>query len=470
MLQKKWSLYILSIPLLTWIVVVFLLDFNGLYGQDAHEYYRYGCAITEWLRTGTPPGDYFWPLMYPLLAGVAGLIVPGSFPMQLISLLAFAGLALYSKKWLELLYGDKTAFQWIYLTVVLLLSPYMLRMSLLSMSDMTAACFTTAAAYHLFQFHKSKHGMALLAGIAFTALAFHSRYGSVILLIPPLLLALNAFLQRPAVIALGGGIMLAVLVSLPHLLLRSDNSLEFLGHSWLQNWSPLNFFRSSFVTIDGAASYPLPNLLYAFSYLFHPVYGMLLLATVPFYRKLDLKDAYIKTTVAAILLYSIFLAGIPFQNKRFLLTGFPFVALLFYPLWNGLISFLSSKNNKKIYLTACTFLQLILFGFSIQAVLKLNRLERNIAAALKELPRQDIYGFELDIALRTYLPDRQWHNLWVKEYDTFEKGSLVIFNEKKLSRQWEGRTPMINWNKLKKQNELRLIASFEQEWKLYEIR
>lgn len=56
--------------LVLFILIHLILDFDGLYGQDSYEYLRYTKALHFYFKTGIPPGDYFWPLFYPIIGSI----------------------------------------------------------------------------------------------------------------------------------------------------------------------------------------------------------------------------------------------------------------------------------------------------------------------------------------------------------------------------------------------------------------
>ena len=56
-LKDKYILYF--VPILILITLRYVLNFDGLYGQDAYEYLRYSKEIHTFLLTGSNPGDYF---------------------------------------------------------------------------------------------------------------------------------------------------------------------------------------------------------------------------------------------------------------------------------------------------------------------------------------------------------------------------------------------------------------------------
>ena len=249
--MKKNQHFLWIIPVGIWITVVWGFNFNGLYGQDAHEYLRYSRSLTGFIVHGTPPGDYFWPVLYPLLCSITALVFPSVFSMQLISFLSYIGTVWFLDQLINLIYGkdDKTLFP--YLFVVFLMSPFILRASLLSMSDMTAAFFVTSSAYHFLSFNRTKKTQSFIWGVTLAAMAFHCRYVTAVLLILPASLSLTELLKQRNGYGLLGGLLGSLFVFTPHLLIRSSAPIDFIGHEWLKEWSLLNYFGTAFSTVDG---------------------------------------------------------------------------------------------------------------------------------------------------------------------------------------------------------------------------
>jgi hypothetical protein len=80
-----------------------------------------------------------------------------------------------------------------------------------------------------------------------------------------------------------------------------------------------------------------------------------------------------------------------------------------------------------------------------------------------------LYAFDLDVALKSYLPDLQYRNLWEQRYPNFELGAYVLFNEAKLAKQWAGKNPMLNWEQLNATYTLDTVQDIGDSWLLYRI-
>jgi len=86
-----------------------------------------------------------------------------------------------------------------------------------------------------------------------------------------------------------------------------------------------------------------------------------------------------------------------------------------------------------------------------------------------EFQHKTLYSFDIDVALKGRGLDFDYRNLWQTEYKSFERGSLVLFNEDKFQTRWEQHNPMINWYNLKNNYELKQVKDFNSGWILYRI-
>jgi hypothetical protein len=168
----------------------------------------------------------------------------------------------------------------------------------------------------------------------------------------------------------------------------------------------------------------------------------------------------------SILVYALFLAGIPFQNERFLLPSFPLVLILFFPALDRLCNRLGSFSWTLLVLIG---LQLFFSWFWLSPILERNKLERSLAKNMAPFQGAALYSFDVDIALEARGLQFEFRNLWKENYTSFEPNALVLFNPSKFETQWKGKNPMLNWEKLTKSEKLKLVREFEQGWKLYRI-
>ena len=137
-LKKYYNLksLILISPILFFIIAHFVFGFNGLYGQDSHEYYRYSKAITNFFKTGSSPGDYFWPVYYPILGSFFGFVIGNLFSLQFISSLSLSGSLYFLFKIMKEIFGEQKNLS-LYILITFLLSPFVFR----NKSDITTRLF-----------------------------------------------------------------------------------------------------------------------------------------------------------------------------------------------------------------------------------------------------------------------------------------------------------------------------------------
>jgi hypothetical protein len=237
----------------------------------------------------------------------------------------------------------------------------------------------------------------------------------------------------------------------------------------LTKWSFNNFFSHSFITRQGYVNYRFPNIIYVFSYLYHPryfIFGIALLVVL-FWKRKQLK---LKLIVAvSLLLYSLFLAGIDTQNPRFLLLIFPLALLFLFPAFDFLYQKMAPYQGKYIVLMALFLFQITLSVKSMEVIWKRNFLERAMAQQLKDYESATLYSFDIDIAMKGRGLDFNYKNLWEKTYETFETGALLLFHPTKFEKQWKDKNPMINWKQLQENYDLQILEIGVDGWMLYRL-
>ncbi|MCC7505724.1 MAG: glycosyltransferase family 39 protein [Saprospiraceae bacterium] len=508
-----------------------VFDFNGLYGQDAHELLRQSRVFYQhfWGAPYVPQGrgDVELAVGYPLAGAVLRLLGPDSIlALQLVSGLA-AGSALWAFDFcLRVL--TPGAHRWsrqLYAGVALALSAYFVRAGVTVMSDALGLAFTLFAAGYGMRAVEGRRGRDAVGAAAFMGLAVLTRFALAPLLAPLAIGVGVALIRVPPIPGRRdwnfGWLVLAVLAGLtmlaPHFWLKTGMADAFLGHSLLREWSAGNLFRASFSTGNGLVEYRFPNLVYLFFPLAHPGYLLPLPLLFFLTKRTDFLLPAKKVLMVCLAVYLSFLGGLPVQNVRYLLPAYAFLLLLLFPAWDRFVSygFYFFKKLTTGLVLGAIGCQLF---FTVQILLPVwerNRLEREVAEGVKEvrdrlgpspslhpsphgegsgyalgsapLPlgggvgggaiergfktasHPPLYTFDLDLALRSYLPDWTIYNLWAERYETYPVGGLILFNEPRLRRQWEGRNPMLNWDFVVGHYELREVAVFSEGWTLYEI-
>jgi 4-amino-4-deoxy-L-arabinose transferase-like glycosyltransferase len=465
--------------LLGLFILAIACSFNGLYGQDAHEYLRQSRVIFDrWQGLPVPPltpGDTQFAGGYPLLGAILHFLTGDSIiALQLVSWMSAAvGLWVFERLLALLAPGARVESRWVYAGLGLAMSSMFVRAGLTSMSDSLGLLLALASFFFgLRVFENSRNNDAIWAA-AFAALAFSTRYALAALLIPSGVALLYTLAERRKWGSLLGAGLVFCLALLPHFWLKTAGAENPLGHSTLGYWSVANFFKSSFTNVEGGLSkYVFPNLLFVLFPLFHPAFCLLLPGLCLLFKKTDLVLSSKKILLANLITYLVLLGGIPHQNLRYLLPAYALLLLLLFPAWDrfycyGFLFFRRLTTGILVAVVAC---QLFFCAKYLAPTLSRNRLEQTVANELKSvLPANaTVYAFDLDIALRSYLPNVLFQNLWERRYTTFPAGSFVLFNEA-LRPQWQGQNPILNWDQIRENYTLEQRAALPNGWYLWEI-
>lgn len=421
--------------------------------------------MKEYLVTGSYPGDFFWPVNYPLAGALLSFIFPDpGLCLQIISSLSLSIVIIYLLKILILVFQvDK---KYIPVIAILIATPFMIRFGLSAMPDMFVLALIVAGTYHIFQFSRNHRIINILIALFLFSIAVMSRYATiVIILLPAIYGFFYTFKQKTKWYWFVVALLVLIIPVLPHLIIRGENSANFISHEWIKTWSPVNFISRRSESIDGVINYPLPNIVYAILGLFHPRYlflgGILILLS---FRKFRL-NSETKILGFSVFVYLIFLAGINYQNNRFLLLALPFVLIIFYPT----IQYSFSRWNKKIVVGFTVILLLVQIGLSslsFKSVWERNRLERDIYEYVS-INKPSIYTMDVDISISGRGYTSPIYNIWKEFYVSPDTNSIIIFNTKTFTEQWAGKKPMQNWDHFNELYKLREIHSFNSEWKVY---
>jgi hypothetical protein len=461
---------ILLLPVLLFIVVRFIIGFNGLYGQDSHEYYRYSRAILDFFKTGNSPGDYFWPVYYPILGALFGLIINNLISLQLISIFSLSGSLFFLFKIMKEIFGDKKYFK-TYLSITFLLSPYVFRNSLVVMSDLLTVFFITASFYFFINYLHNTELKQIILFSVFSAMAVLTRYATAVVLIIPAIVIINQIIKNRKVLHLLILLVIVLILSIPHILIRESGSAEFLRHSWLQDWSLSNFFNINFTTPEGIQHYRFPNIIYAFSSISFPTYMIFGLVLVVLSERNLPKNKFWLVSLVIVLLYAFFLAGIPFQNQRYLLLSYPFVVVSVFPGFERLRKILQRKKILKYAaISLMLILQIYYCIYYFRPAYERNILEKEIAEFVRNDTHKNVYAFDIDVSFMSYNVKKNVINMWKEKISDFSPNSIVIFNPEKFKEQWANMKPMLNWNELKLNYTLQVLKDFGDGWQAYGIR
>lgn len=471
MLKQKTFLIGLGVTsaIIILIIVRLIIKFDGLYGQDSYEYLRYTNALNNFYHTGSNPGDYFWPLYYPILGSLLSFFTKSAVALQFISIASLIISSFYIFKTIVLLNEHKNQIPF-YVFSFFSLSPIVFKLGVSNMSDMLSTLFIILFFYNGLTYRKKNKVSNLYSVIIFGISAIMTRYAAFVVITPFGLYLIYLFSKRKENLKhVFTFTFIACLLVLPHFIIRQHNTTEFLNHNWLKDWSVTNFYKNSFTTVDGTSYNLLPNILYAFSSLFHPSYFLLGFLFNPFFIKANRITIEIKILILSFITYGLFLAGIPFQNNRFLLLSFPLIIIILFSGFNLSIEKFNNLFTKKAIQFIVVIIQLTLCSFSLKPILERNHLEQEITSKLENYQNKTLYSFDIDIALQGRGLDFEYKNLWIEKYNTFENGALVLFHPNKFEKQWKGKNPIINWNNLQNNYNLKIIHNLPEGWILFEI-
>lgn len=463
-MKKKYLIY--CFPVLLWSIYYFGFSFDGLYGQDAYEYLRYTKSLEYYFKTGKNPGDYFWGVYYPLLGSFLTFIVGNSaLALQLLSFLSLLVSSVYLNKIIELIYKEKNSI--IIIFVFFSLSPIVLIHSFLVMSDMLTCAFVLVSIYSFLSYLECSKKSSFLFGVAFCLLAILTRYAVAVIMFPIVIAVLWKLLQQKQYKLILYSIPILFAISLSHVAVKSQNSLQFLSHHWLQNWDILNLFKSNFITVEGPRSNNFINLFYICFTFFHPVFFVFGPFIIIIFLKNEIRrlNYYQNLILISFVLFSLFLGGIPYQNKRYLIPAFAFLFILIFPAFR----FIQKFRFFKIFLSVVFSIQMLLIFYFGKQYYNRNLLEKKIVTEMKPYQNKTLYVFDIDVAMQGRGLQFRYKNLYVERYVKFENEALVLINEKQITQQWKGKNPLINWENIQKKCVLVKLKTSDKNWSLYKI-
>ncbi|HMU76656.1 MAG: EpsG family protein [Bacteroidia bacterium] len=451
--SKQFYIILILIASIIFFITGFL-RFDGLYGQDAYSYLlQCKNLFSENYRLN------FYPPVYAFSGWLLHFIFHDfAISLQLVSLISVIVTTILIRK-IILIQSRNEQHAFVFSIVFFLLSPFILRSSVIVMSDALAMMFCTVCLY--FQLKQKESSVFFVC--LFFLLAILTRYAAAPLLLPVLFYSLLRALRRKQFVYLLGGIGI-IIVGFGLNALFWSNASGSVNHQWLHLWKFVNIFRSSFNTPDGIQDYLLPNILYVFKLFVYPGFIPLFLFLLFFIQKNELFNRKMILPTSSLLLYFIFLCGIPFQNDRFLLIAFPFASIIMFPSFSRLME--RFKPPLWIVVVVC-IVHVVLACRAILPMYHRNIIETEIANALKPYQGKVLYSFDMDVALKGRGLNFDFKNLLDTRYQSFEESSLMLFNEKKMGKQWAGRNPMINFNEAKSSYLLTVESELNDGWILY---
>lgn len=348
--MRQRALVLLPLFLLGPVALLLLQrPFDGLYGQDSYAYFHYAMGpLRQSLLALQPLPPFFWPPGYPLLAALMSFVAgAGTAAAQAVSLAAGALVPLFTALLARELWPAQTRTdigRWLPLLAGLMaaLTGQLWQSSAVVMSDTTSLAAATLGAWALARYGRGAGGQWLLLAAGACAFALLARWASGLAALPLAAAALLLLGRRPWRQALGhalGAALVVVAILSPVLLATAQGKTTaetgggaFIGDLEVVMWQPLNALRREFENSDGFLHYRLANGLYyalapAHRYFFTPLLALLLApgALALWRRRSPLRLLLLAGWPATVY---IFLAGVPWQNFRFVLTYLPPLAII----------------------------------------------------------------------------------------------------------------------------------------------
>ncbi len=444
---------------------VYLLDFNGLYGQDAFEYYRCSCELFQ---------PCHFPVLYPLYGKIAGLLGGEMMGLQMISLLAFTAILVILRRLIPLFYAENQEIS-IYLFLFGGLSAYFFRSAPLIMSDMLNAFFILGGLYFLMLSQKVTNSQNQTLFFAILSLLFliqavFTRYASGVLLLFyvacfPFFVMPRLTLPKNIILIIIGLFWVSVFV-----VLQKEFILQGGNHSHLLNWSFRNFFRSSFVSVDGNISYRFNNWLYGMMMQIHPGFCLLGGVFVFLFTRKSFSASFLIYLWFPIILYVLFLMGIPFQNTRFYLLTFPLWLILFYGPFLRVVVFLEKFKKKLLFYLLIFVIQGGMCYYSVQSTFRQNRLEKTIIQKMKVYSNAPVlYTLGMEGVLRMYKVGIPVTSLYYEKITNYPEGALLFIQTKVIDNQWKEKNPGENLNFIRNHYHTDTLTHFNGGWDLYRL-
>jgi hypothetical protein len=457
--------------------------FNGLYGQDAHEYLWLSKLYAMWLE-GQPRryfttaiGEAEFAVGYPFLGALLRLLTGKDIlAMQLISWFSI-GMALYLfDRLLHLLTpGARREARWVYALIALAMSPYFIRAGITVMSDAFGLALLLAALWFGFRQLEFSRRRDAIWSACFIGWCVITRYSAAPFLLPLAIAIAYNLVQKRQWAAMALAAMAGWVALLPHFWIKAGVPQGLFAHSLMVDWSPLHAFQRTFTTVSGTIHYPFPNIVFATLYpLLSPGFFPLLPLLFFLFMKTDWLLPVKKMLLVCLGLHALFLMGLPSQNARYLMPDFIALLLIMFPAWDRFFAygfyFLKHHWMRSI-LAAGIVVQVVSTVWILGPTIRRNRLEQEVVAGLRrDLPEgANLYAFDLDVAIKSYMPHLNIFNLWEHRYNDFPGDAYILFNEPALKDQWTGQNPMLNWEDANENYELQPLETFPNGWSLYKL-
>ncbi|HZY44167.1 MAG TPA: phospholipid carrier-dependent glycosyltransferase, partial [Anaerolineae bacterium] len=233
-------------------LMLMLIPFDGLYGQDAFAYYDYSIVLRSALIHGQPLPAFFWPIGFPLHL-VFAYSVFGVHPLtaQWVSIIAGALIApltyLVARECLLDLDQARAQRAGLVAGSIMIVTGQLMISSLSIMSDVVALAWAAASAWLLLRYHRQLRSIDLTLTVLSLSIAIMSRWAYALLALPWTLSVLSRWHSQWPVIKLRRAIeltSLTILIVGSVLLVPQILGVTRLGTFEVHGWNPINAVRT----------------------------------------------------------------------------------------------------------------------------------------------------------------------------------------------------------------------------------
>ncbi|MCB9194743.1 MAG: hypothetical protein H6598_00780 [Flavobacteriales bacterium] len=447
------------------IIILRWFNFDGLYGQDAHEYLRQGAVIKNALVNFSKPPDFYWAPGYPIILAIFDLPIGNmTLSAQIVGVLCWSSVLFYCWRFYQLYTKNSSTQQMFTVLALVGCAAYFFRVVFTDMSDGLTMVWISAAFYQLENARLNNKNISFFWSILFSGLAIFTRYAALPIVIIPIGWSLVSLIRVQSWKIIFLSILTSAFLSLCFFYLKDQNTTQITSQSIIKDWQLANLTKKEFINEQGKLSYYLPNWIYILYSFGH--FGFVWL-TIPIIiiSKIKPLPTVIWWLMMSLLIYLIFLGGIPFQNKRFLAVTIPVVFMVLVPY----LSQLTERIKNKV--TWITIFLLIGFNissslYSFRVIYDLQQEELALTDALLEYSFNNLYAFDIDVALESRGVSAHFINLWQTEKLDFIEGDYFLINPEKWKNQWSEHLLMKNVTLILTDEHIILVDTFQNGWQL----
>ena len=218
-------------------------------------------------------------------------------------------------------------------------------------------------------------------------------------------------------------------------------------------------------------NYKFANLV-SLIYFVHPAYsifGGLLIISMIYMKVKSIPYKWSPLILFSLLLYFVFINGIPFQNIRFHILIFPLFLILMFPAFQyGIEMFV--KWRKFVLLTMLA-VQLPLIYTAVSTPIMLSERESNITFEIRDFNDNNlfIYTSGMEGPISYYLTDSEYSGLYRESIKNFKTNFLLVIDSTRAMSQNPDSKLVRNLVRIYKEHSIVRRKTLEKNWIVYEF-